>query len=185
MTNLDNWNYKRSFVDQSSGAQIQLSNLHAHTHRGKSFKCGQVSVALANNAFQYYEITPSINDNMHLKGVELHINDGPVRLKLIENPILTTGVTSLPLINKNRTPFPIVPIVSGVTIKSNPTSISGGTELEDFLLGSSGAGSKEIGISFSRDDEYVFPKGGNVYLITIQNVNGSAINLTSRLVWYE
>lgn len=186
MVNLDSdFDYKHSFVDQSSGAQFGLSHLHAKIHRGNAFKISQVKEALADDGFTYYEIVTPPDDDFHLKSLGLYINDGPVRLKIIENPILTTGTEEFEGVNKNRRLRGGVMILSGATIKANPTGISGGVILENLKLGTSGQGSNEEDLIFALQDEWVFPKGRKLYLISLQNKNGSAIDMSSRIVWYE
>ena len=183
--NLDNTEYKRNFIDQSSGSQIQLTNIHGHIHRGTAYKTSQVKLALANDGFTYYEIITPTNKDIHLKSIGIFINDGPVILKLMERPTLTTGTTAIVPVNKNRTRVSGSPLTSGATIKSDPTGISGGGELENLKLGSSGVGAIEEPMLVALGDEWVLEKGGNAYLLSIQNKNGSAIDMSSRILWYE
>ena len=187
--NLDsNFNYKNSQVDQSTGALISLDSFHSHIHRGKAFRYIQTIAALADNGFLYYEIIPLLND-MHLKEMRLWVSEGPVIVDLLKGVTLTTGGAALVGRNLNDTDYEDTgaPIVSGVTLKSNPTGISGGVSMfgDPLRFGISGVGVQSNESYISSQVETVMAAGKGPYLLRLQNLSGGAIDVSAGLYWYE
>jgi len=183
--NLHNFDYKKSFIDQESGAQIGLTNLHAHEHRGRAFQFSKINISLADNAHVYAQITTPESDSIHFKNLYIWISEGPVEVSLFEDPTLTTGTTPIPIKNKNRNKLNSAVIPSGSIIFSDPTGISGGEELESIRFGINGQGSQSNESLTVSQDEWVMEKGSNLYLLDLQNLSGGAIDTTIKAVWYE
>lgn len=165
--------FVRSSVDQLSAANISLTNLHANIHRGKAFKLTQFNLALANNGYIYFEIMTPLNNNIHLNDIRIWADDGPITIELIEDPNLTTGITPIVPVNKNRILSPSWTIPSEAVVKVDPTGIQGGLQLD-----------KVVGI-LQLDDEWVLRAGNLLYLISIQNISGGPVIITARIQWYE
>lgn len=187
MSNLLGDQYRRTDIDQRSGAKIQLTNLHAHTHRGKTFSYNQSIAVIANSGYLYFEmITPS-SDDIDLKNMYLWISEGPVLVDFLESPTLTTGVTAVTPCNRNRNLLSGAVIASGVTIKTNPTGISGGTSIigDALRFGINGQGSQSRESSAQSQEEYVLRAGNITYLISLQNISGGNISASVNIIWYE
>lgn len=187
MTNLHNFNYKTSFIDQESGSQIVLSPLHAHVHRGTAFSYTQSIASLADDGFLYFEMITPLNDNLHLKDMGIWISEGPISIDIIERPTLTTGTTAVIPKNMNRTRVNGVPLKSGTILKTNPTGISAGESIigDPVLFGVAGLGAQTSPGNIGTQNERVLEKGENTYLLAIQNLSGETITITSNIVWYE
>ena len=188
--NLDSdFNYKYSSTDQLSGAQIAMNPLHSHIHRGKAFRYIQAIAVLANDGFMYFEITPSLTKNVHLKDIGLWISEGPVLIDLLKNlTTFTTGSTAIvgKNLNDNNYGDTGLPIPSEAVMKSDPTFTGGDSMFGDaFRFGVNGLGA-QVNESFISDEiETLLAAGKGPYILTIQNKSGGNINVSGRLIWYE
>lgn len=174
-------------ADFYSGGIRMITNLHSHIHEGKAFSYMQTIVSLANNGYMYFEFTTPEDDDMHLKQINIWGSEGPITIDIIERPTLTTGTTAKIPINLNRTRVDGSPLASGAVLKTNPTSISGGTSIlgDPFRIGVNGIGVQGNAFQAGTEVERVLEKGENIYLLRAQNVSGGAIDLSINPVWYE
>ena len=171
-------------VDVLSGCLTTITNLHRHVHEGKAFEIYKVVTGLANNAHTYIELKTPLTDLIHLKNTSFWISEGPVLLKIIEAPTLTTGTTPFVPVNLNRRLKDGSVIASGAVVKVDPTGISGGTEIKAFRFGVSGVGSQESE-SVVRNEIERLLREDTTYLLDLQNLSGSAIDLTMSMIYYE
>ena len=174
-------------LDFFSGGIRQLTNLHSHIHEGKAFGYIQTIAVLANNGYLNFEIITPSEEPVHLKDVGLWISEGPVTWDILEVPTLTTGVTPIVPKNLNRELLDGAVITSGVVMKSNPTSISGGTSIYGNALqfGINGQGAQSNETIVQNQVERVLRQGEITYLARLQNLSGGNISTSVSLVWYE
>lgn len=155
-----------------------ISNYHAATHKGLAYKAQVANVALGAGASLYFEIiTPNTDMVAHLKAIQAYSDAGKLTIEMIEAPTITDGTTPIVLLNRNRNSIN----TSDLTMYSDPSGISGGTELENLPFVATGPQSTAF-VQF--DDEWM-AKRNAVTLIKITNDDSSAANVWSKLFWYE
>lgn len=106
--------------------------------------------------------------------------DGLCIFTAVEAPTLTTGNTAFTPVNLSRVG---TPPASTSILKTNPTSISGGTTLRSYYV-SGGTGGTARGGSDDKDIEIVL-KPSTTYLFRLQNVSGQNRAMSLWLFWYE
>ncbi len=172
-------------LDFFSGCLRVITNLHAHTHEGKAFHIDKIVTGLADDAHFYIEMITPDDEDIHLKETKIWISEGPVHVKLLEDPTLTTGVTPIVPINRNRKRIDGSVLSSGVVAKDNPTGVSGGTIIRQKRFGTAGLGSQTNESTSESQAEIVLEQGERTYLIDIQNLSGGNIDISAEAIWYE
>jgi len=101
--------------------------------------------------------------------VDSIVTDGDkMTLKMYEGPTVTDGTTAVPLINRNRTSSN----TSSVNAYSDPSGISGGTQIDEFYVGGT-VGQKIVGGDVLTAQKPLHFKPNTDYVISITN-DGSA-----------
>lgn len=152
---------------------------HSEIHYGQMFTTSQQNASLASSGTLLFEIITPDSGYVHLKEMFL-LSEGKAQVELIEAPTITTGTTPLTALNRNRTSSNTADVV----VKSNPTAISAGTELENFIIGAEGTPSISLPGNFNMDSEWVL-KQSTTYLFRVTNLEASAKAVTAILHWYE
>lgn len=172
-------------ADGTTGSTRQITELHSHIHEGLAFEIYKSVINLANNAHTYFEIKTPPEETIHLKNVSFWISEGPILIKFIEAPTLTTGATPFVPVNLNRNLKDGAVILSGAVVKINPTGISGGIEIKSRRWGVAGLGAQTNESFISSQIERVLRFPEITYLIDIQNLSGDVIDFYMDAVWYE
>lgn len=132
--------------------------------------------SVASLATAYFQIKTDSRD-----AVVLHYNLvtdlQPVRFKAIEAPTVTDGTVAVPAFNVNRQSA----LTSTVLLYSNPTSISGGTTLVDWVVPS---GENKQGGSVASTDIWTL-KQDTSYVMSVNNTGNNTTNATFSLTWLE
>jgi len=162
-----------------------ISGIHGHIHEGKCFQVYKKVTDLADDAKTYIEIKTPLELPPHFKGMKIRVSEGPVILRIIEDPVLTTGETRIIPKNRNRSLIGGSIIASESIIKADPTEVSGGTELDSWEFGVSGAAFYTPDSEINDDNEWVFGNGGRTYLFELQNKSGGPITAAMKMIWYE
>lgn len=153
-----------------------ISNEHNRIHGGSLFTAQVVSAALGAAASLYIEMNVPEGIEVHVKGITFYNGDDG-EYELIEAPTLTTGTTPLVSLNRNRK----APNLSNLVLKSDPTTISGGTLLDNvFFKGTN----QSPGILLVDDLEWVL-KEDEVYLFRLTNNGASSEQALLKINWYE
>lgn len=97
-----------------------------------------------------------------------HTSGSKIKVELIEAPTLTTGTTAVVPTNCDRTSSAL----SAALIKSNPTSISGGTTIDTSF-------------SYELDPTEYILKANTTYIVRATNMDDSAANLTVLIDYAE
>ena len=124
--------------------------------RGDIF-LGQSALTLPALSTVSLQMKTGANSDVYLLGLDIVTTATRVTEKIIENPSLTDGTSTLTLTNMNRqsTDTP------GFTIYTNPTSITGGTildQVEKYEAKKSPQSASSAGyirIKFKRSEDYV------------------------------
>ena len=168
-------------LDDETGAIRVIENEHALSHLGLLYSAHQSSVALANDGFLYFEIKPPENVEVHLKAASVWVLDEHWIYKLVEAPTFTTGSTALSILNRNRGSA----LSARTSIKTNPTAISGGTTLDQILLGGgSGVGATSSAGLLSLSNEWEL-KDNATTILSLQNKTGAASKAWIEILFYE
>ncbi len=153
-----------------------LSNEHNMIHGGRLFSAVVLNAALGAAAALYIEMIIPEEVEIHLKGVNLYLG-AEGTFELIEAPTLTTGVTALTAYNRKRSSTRD----SLISLKSNPTGISGGTVIDSMVFD---GGFLSSGTPRSADVEWIL-KEDTLYLLRLTNDNAGAQPADMRADWYE
>jgi hypothetical protein len=160
-------------VDTEAGAVVTIDQNHHEVHAGGAYSVGQANASLANNGTFLFEIiTGAVTP--HMKAARAFTGGTSGKLEIIEAPTITDGNAALVPVNRRRTG---TPPTSGVTIYSNPTSISAGTILTEYYF----TGKAE----FVADQLELILKAGTKYLYRFTNTSGGAAVCSMELFWYE
>lgn len=152
---------------------------HANIHAGEGFSVSNYAEGVADDGYLYLEFKTPADKYVHMKIMNA-LADGLAIFDVAEAPTLTTGSNAVVGRNLRR----IAPVPTcGCTIKTNPTSISGGTVIRSYYVGGGLAGTARGGAS-SVDTEIVLALA-TTYLFRVQNIAGTAKALSLWLFWYE
>lgn len=168
-------------TDQVDGAFKMIEQEHSLIHRGRLFTFSQVNAALGNNAHIYSELRVPADYEIHLKDVTIWMVDAPWVIKLTEAPTLTPGSAQVTVVNRKRSSSE----TPHMTVFSDPSGISGGTDLFDVLSGGgSGVGQTQSSGSAIQRLEWEL-KPSTTYLFDIQNTSGGAAAVSMLASFYE
>jgi hypothetical protein len=105
-------------------------------------------------------------------------------MEFLAGVTLTTGTTPIVPVNRTRDPDNIKALPSDLLIFSDPTSISGGAEMERDLFGG-GAGVGQSSASGSGDigDEFILAKDTD-NLVRLTNLENNARNFLLSVFFY-
>ena len=152
---------------------------HANIHAGEGFSVSNYAEGVADDGYLYLEFKTPTSSYVHMKVMNA-LADGLARFDVVEAPTLTTGSNAVTGSNLRRVP----PIATcGCTIKTNPTSISGGTVIRSYYIGG-GTGWNANGGGNNVDTEIVLAQN-TTYLFRIQNLAGGVKALSLWLFWYD
>lgn len=168
--------------DRFTGHAIQMNDDHANVHLGIAYSAWSYG-SIANDGYVQLELTtPSASDAfVHLKKIELWAEELPWIFEILEAPTVTTGVTEFTPQNRLRSSDR----AAMTTVKTNPTNVSGGTEVEGYMFGGgSGVGSTSSGSNRDTALEIVL-KPDTTYVIRAQNTSGGAANASLWIYFYE
>lgn len=166
-----------------TGGLPVINTDHEAIHLGWGYSASHYAEAVADDAAILLEFTtPAASASyVHLKAYRPWCEGGLAKFEIIEAPTLTTGSTAITPRNRRRTG---TAPTSGVTVKSDPTSISAGTTIEGpTAFGGGGAGGGAGG-NYVNDQELLL-KPATTYLFRITNLAGAAKALGLWLFWYE
>lgn len=168
-------------LERVTGANRTITSDHSSIHAGEGFNASIHTEAVADDGYAQMEFRTSSNAGsyVHMKLMSA-MSEGLSLFTAVEAPTLTAGVTSVTPQNLRRTG---TPPTSVSILRSNPTSISGGTILRSYFIGAGGVGSGAGGTN-DKDIEMVL-KPATTYLFRVQNIAGSAKALSLWLFWYE
>ena len=118
---------------------------------------GQAAITLASLATVSLQMKTGADTDVYLLGLDIVTTATRITEKIVENPSLTDGTSTLTMINMNRqsTDTP------GFTIYTDPTSITGGTvidQVEKYEAKKSPQSASAAGfirIKFKRSEDYV------------------------------
>jgi len=124
--------------------------------RGDIF-VGQSALTLASTATVSLQMKTGSDTDVYLIGLDIVTTAIRITEKIIEAPTITDGTSELTMLNMNRqsTDTP------GFTVYTNPTSISGGTVIDQVekyeakKSPQSATGGGFLRIKFKRDEDYV------------------------------
>lgn len=169
-------------VENITGGMKNISTDHALIHGGQAFTAVN-KFTVANAASAYLEIIVPAGAYVHFKPISMQ-SDGPkITIQLIEAPTITTGSTAVTPVNRRRIG---TPTASLLTVKNNPTAVSGGTILDqDYIGGGTGAGgSTTSGGNAANDNEWVL-KPATTYVIKVSNGGTAPSDINVKTFWYE
>jgi len=166
-------------IDQGTGLPITMNDAHASVHNGIAFSAWNYGAITTGNSL-YLELKTPSDYFIHLKKVELWATGAPILFNLIEAPTLTTGVTSFTPQKRNRNGL----YSASLAIKTNPTTISGGTIIDAYEFGGGGIGSSAMASTRSTDDEIILKKD-TTYLVKCTNNAATTVNISAWVYWYE
>lgn len=132
--------------------------------------------SVASPGTAYFQIKTDSRDVVILH-YDLITDQQPVRFKAIEAPTVTDGTVAVPARNVNRNSL----ITATVLLYSNPTSISGGTTLVDWVVPS---GANKTGGSITSADVWTL-KGSTSYIVSVENTGNNTTNATFTMTWLE
>lgn len=117
-------------LDPESGGMPAITIEHAAIHDGLGFWMWQEDTDFDVATPILFDIlTPSVT-HVHLKTVEVYHSATSALLEIIEAPTITPGTTPVDIYNLNRNSDE----VSGMSVFSDPSGISGGTTLFSATL---------------------------------------------------
>lgn len=129
------------------------------------------------SATNYFQIKTSSVEDVTVLGYTFITNTQPMRFTALENPTVTDGTVAVPGINLNRRSTH----VASTLLYSNPTSISGGTTLVDFLTP---AGGNKAGGVIDGAEIWTLKKSSS-YIVKIQNIGNNDSVCTFNMTWLE
>lgn len=168
-------------LEEVTAGNRTISTDHSSIHSGEGFNASIYGEAVADDGFVQMEFrtSSSANSYVHMKLMSA-MSEGLSLFTAVEAPTLTTGATAVTPQNLRRVD---TPPTSVSVLKSNPTSISGGTIIRAYYIGAGGTGTGAGGMN-DKDIELVL-KPDTVYLFRVQNIAGAAKALSLWLFWYE
>jgi hypothetical protein len=172
----------RSVVDSTGKTVVTSTNLHAHIHAGKAYRSRISNASVANDGHLYAEVIIPEGVWMHLKNLILYSSGDEMDINITENPdAITDGTTPAVIRNFNRSPkYNDDP--KGIQIFSDPSGMSGGTELDDYQLGGGVGAGDAIG-SGSLQNEWLLPPGHKL-IIDLTNTSGTVQGMYILLIFY-
>lgn len=181
------FNYKPSakqgigFVaaEKDSGFVPTIDNDHARVHNDQMFAACQRDVALADDGVLLFEFIVPEGVELHLKSLTAWTTEEHWQYELIALPTLTTGATPLVAQPCKWPSARVNPIV----IKSNPTSISGGTEMNCFFFGG-GSGVGQSVTSGGAEQRVERELGEGTYLVRLTNLTGGVAKISANVYFY-
>jgi hypothetical protein len=133
--------------------------------------------ALANATSLYMELITPASGLFRIANIIGAMSEVPGILTLVEAPTITDGTTVISAIHRNRH-FTQAPTLVRY---SDPTAISGGTQVARQLIGGAGA----QGVTINMEPDYIILKNSTKYLITLLNSSGGAAYAQITLSWVE
>jgi len=158
-----------------SGSRVSMSNEHYMIHQSNMWEFSIVSRALAHNGLVLVQIQTGPKA-MHLKELRVWGDAAEASFELIETPTLTTGTTAITMPNLNRNDGAAAP--AGVTMFSDPTVISAGTELMNRLFGAGAGVGQTAFAGMDKTDRERVLKASTRYLIRVKNLEANARNFS-------
>lgn len=170
--------FGRPIIDSEGRGEglITISKEHAMTHAGRMFSA-RVEASIASDASLYMQIKIPEGIEMHLKEFTLYTPGSSATLTITENPTVTDGTTGVTPKNRHRASSN----PSVVTIYSDPTSISGGDELDSVTY--EGGNPQDAVGDRSTDREWVLVEGD--YIFELVNNDASTQIMSMEGYWYE
>jgi hypothetical protein len=171
-------------LERVTGAVPVINSDHEAVHLGWGYAASVYAEAVADDGLIYIEFKTPVKESgtVHLKAYRTWTEGGLASFTITEAPVLTTGSTTLTPHNRLRTS--VAPQKSRSILKSDPTSISGGTAIEGpFAFGGGGVGTGAGG-GISSDQELVLGHS-TTYLLAVKNLAGAAKALGLWIFWYE
>ena len=117
-------------LDSESGGMPSITIEHAAIHDGRGFWLWQEDTDFDVAGPILFDILTPALPHFHLKTVEVYHSATSALLEIIEAPAITPGTTPVPIYNLNRNSSKL----SGASIFSDPSGISGGTTLFSATL---------------------------------------------------
>ena len=158
-----------------SKAIIVIELEHSKIHQGKGW---EVSIEAGSiGAGASFNVLYKINEGRpHLRSYSVTVSDGPVTVRLFEEPTVTANGTEVTPRNRNRAESDI----NGVQVFTGPTITADGTRLETTFLPA--LGNKVGGNVDSAYEEWILNE--EYYLLRITNGSNSSITAVINAFWY-
>lgn len=158
-----------------SKAIIVIELEHSKIHQGKGW---EVSIEAGSiGAGASFNVLYKINEGRpHLRNYSVAVSDGPVTVRLFEEPTVTANGTEVTPRNRNRAESDI----NGVQVFTGPTLTADGTRLETTFLPA--LGNKVGGNVNSAYEEWIL--NDEYYLLRITNGSNSSITAVINAFWY-
>ncbi|MBW2084439.1 MAG: hypothetical protein JRI54_00185 [Deltaproteobacteria bacterium] len=152
--------------DKTQNAFVFLDLLMKHCLDGNAYH-GYVKYTIDAEATVHLQIKTDSTAACFM--VDSVVTDGDkMTLKMYENPTITDGTSAVILINRNRASSN----TSSVGVYSDPSDVSGGTQIDEFYVGGS-VGFKAVGGDILTGQKPIMLKADEDYVISITN-DGSA-----------
>ena len=165
--------------DPVSFALTTMALPHYRIHTGESFEVGHYILSLADDGFLNILIQVGSDKELHLThSVEA---SGDAIFDILEGTTFSAAGTALTAYNDRRRG---TPASSTATFTHTPTITLAGTVIipQHYIFGGTGPKSGGAGVS---DRAEIILKVDTDYLLRLQNVAGSAKNVSSRVTFYE
>jgi len=154
--------------DKTQNAFVFLDFLCKRCFDGNAYH-GYAKYTIDAEATSYLQIKTGSSSVCFM--VDSVVTDGDkMTLKMYENPTVIDGTTAVPLINRNRTSSN----ASSVNAYSDPSGVSGGTQIDEFYVGGT-VGQKIVGGDVLTAQKPLHLKPNADYVISITN-DGAASN---------
>lgn len=133
--------------------------------------------ALANATSLYMELITPAAGIFRISNVIASLSEVPGILTLVEEPTITDGTTAIATIHRNRNLAQVPTLI----LYSDPTAISGGTQIARQIIGGSGA----QGVTIKMEPDYIILKNSTKYLIALLNSSGGEAYAQLTFAWTE
>lgn len=153
---------------------------HSAIHSGLAFGYA-TKFTVAAGASAYLEVLTPAEGYVHWKPSAIQTDAPKILVQLIEAPTTTPGT---PVTSHNRRRVGTPP-ASTVTLRLNPTGVSGGTVIDqDYVGGGSGAGNSSVsGGLATNDNEWVLAQG-TLYVIKVTNGGSGSADVGLKVFYY-
>ena len=168
--------------DRETNASTIIQVEHRQVHKGLLFSTATKFDSVATGASVYVVMVTPQDIEVHFKQASISSDGEKFLTEIIEGPAVSGG-TAATAYNRNRGSTN----TAQMTIKTAPSSVTGGTTIDiDLLGGGSSPGPKAIaiGTEVAGVTEWLL-KENTTYVIKITNNGSSAATCVVKLIWYE
>jgi hypothetical protein len=170
----------RPIVDGDTFGIVVESVERACTHEGCAFQTRVTATGVVQSSSILLQLKTS-DKPVNLRTVGVFSSEQDVRVEVIEAPTITDGTSAATIVNLNR----LSGKVSGIALAAtDPTSISGGTELENVRLAVASQVSIRDALFLGGDWEWIL-RPSTSYLFRMTNLDADAATLDMLIRWVE